>query len=191
VDYTVLENIPKHEIQHHMGDVRSWFEIKKAIQRMANTKAPGKSGLTTDMLKNLPPKGFQLYVDLIQDYWKNQDIDYDTWHITTLSNIYKGKGDLQDPNNHQGICLKETSYKVVSIIIANRLLQRLKQLGANTQFGHIGCQEAQHIIKRALLLRRQHGLESFVLFVDLVKAFDTIQHTLLVQILEKYGIPPA
>ncbi len=174
-----------------MGDVRSWFEIKKAIQRMANTKAPGKSGLTTDMLKNLPPKGFQLYVDLIQDYWKNQDIDYDTWHITTLSNIYKGKGDLQDPNNHQGICLKETSYKVVSIIIANRLLQRLKQLGANTQFGHIGCQEAQHIIKRALLLRRQHGLESFVLFVDLVKAFDTIQHTLLVQILEKYGIPPA
>ncbi len=79
----------------------------------------------------------------------------------------------------------------MSIIIANRLLQRLKQLGANTQFGHIGCQEAQHIINRALLLRRQHGLESFVLFVDLVKAFDTIQHTLLLQILEKYGIPPS
>ncbi len=40
-------------------------------------------------------------------------------------------------------------------------------------------------------MRRQHGLESFVLFVDLVKVFDTIQHTLLLQILERYGIPLA
>ena len=120
-----------------------------------------------------------------------QDVDYDRWHMTILSNIYKGKGDPQDPNNHRGICLKETSYKVMSIIIAQRLLQRLNEIGATTQFGHIGCQEAQHIIKRALLLRRQHGLETFALFVDLVKAFDTIQHTLLLQVLEKYGIPPS
>ncbi len=55
---------------------------------------------------------------------------------------------------------------------------------------HIGCQEAQHIIKRALLLRRQHGLESYALFIDLVKALDTIQHALLLQALKKYGIPP-
>jgi hypothetical protein len=53
----------------------------------------------------------------------------------------------------------------------------------------IGCQEAQHTLKRALLLRRQHGLESYALFVDLVKAFDTVQHPLLFDILKKYGIP--
>lgn len=41
-----------------------------------------------------------------------------TWHMTVLSDIYKGNGDLQDPNNHKGICLGETSYKVISIIIA-------------------------------------------------------------------------
>ncbi len=67
---------------------------------MANDKAPGKSGITTDMLKNLPPTAFQLYVELIQEYWKNQDVDYDRWHMTILSNIYKGKGDPQDPNSH-------------------------------------------------------------------------------------------
>jgi hypothetical protein len=53
----------------------------------------------------------------------------------------------------------------------------------------VGCQEAQHSLKKALILRRQHGLPTYALFIDLVKAFDTIQHPLLFQILEKYGIP--
>ncbi len=40
-------------------------------------------------------------------------------------------------------------------------------------------------------MRRQHGLKSFAIFVYLVKAFDTIQHTLLLQLLEKYGKHPS
>jgi hypothetical protein len=52
------------------------------------------------------------------------------------------------------------------------------------QFGHIGCQEAHHALKRALLLRRQHGIKSYVL---LIKAFNTIQHDLIIKILQKYG----
>jgi hypothetical protein len=40
-----------------------------------------------------------------------------------LSNICKGKDDPQDLNRHQEICLKETSYKAVSITIARKLLQ--------------------------------------------------------------------
>lgn len=77
IDLSVLDNIPEHEVQHHMGNVSTRTEIKKAVWRMANDKAPEKSGLTTDMLKNLPPKAFQLYVNFIQKYWENQDIDYD------------------------------------------------------------------------------------------------------------------
>jgi hypothetical protein len=52
----------------------------------------------------------------------------------------------------------------------------------------VGCQEAQHTLKRALHLRCQHGLETHVLFVNLVEAFGTIQHPLLFGILQKYGI---
>ena len=52
------------------------------------------------------------------------------------------------------------------------------------------CQEAQHTIKRAPLLRQQHGLESYAVFVDLVKAFDTVHHHLLCEILSKYEFPP-
>mmetsp|Transcript_1493 Transcript_1493/g.2313 ORF Transcript_1493/g.2313 Transcript_1493/m.2313 type:complete len:881 (+) Transcript_1493:452-3094(+) len=189
VDMTVLDNLPQYNIVHNLGDVPTHHEIKKAIANMKYDKAPGQSGLTTDMVKSLPTEALNFLTQRIQDFWENPDVDYDTWHTTILSTIYKGKGDPQDPNNHRGIALKETSAKILSIILADRLLTRLRQINPITQFGHIGCQEAQHTIKRALLLRRQHGLESHAIFIDLVKAFDTVNHELLCQILSKYGLP--
>jgi hypothetical protein len=56
------------------------------------------------MIKNLPPN-----VELIQEFWRDEKIDFDSWHATILNMLYKGKGDPQDPNNHCGIALKETS----------------------------------------------------------------------------------
>ncbi len=100
VDNTVLEEIPKHEIQHELGKVPSKAEIRRAISKMANNKAPGKSGLTTDMIKNLPAKAFNLYVEFIQEFWRDNRMDLDSWHVTVLNTLYKGKGDPRDPNNH-------------------------------------------------------------------------------------------
>ena len=38
--------------------------------------------------------------------------------------------------------------------------------------------------------RHNHNLASYVGFVDLVKAYDTANHVLLIDILRKYGAPP-
>ena len=94
---------------------------------MSYDKAPGQSGLTTDMIKNLPPEALNFLIQRIQDFWRDPNVDYEAWHTTILSTIYKGRGDPQDPNNHRGIALKETSAKVLSIILADRLLTRLRQ----------------------------------------------------------------
>lgn len=37
---------------------------------------------------------------------------------------------------------------------------------------------------------KNHHLPSFVAFVDLVKAYDTVNHDLHLHILKKYGAPP-
>ena len=38
--------------------------------------------------------------------------------------------------------------------------------------------------------KNNHDLPTCVAFVDLVKAFDTVDHTLMLHILKKYGAPP-
>jgi hypothetical protein len=99
--------------------------------------------------------------------------------------LYKGKG----KHNWIGICLKEVVAKLLSAIIANILLIVLDAAYVSEQFATIGCQEAIHTLRAATVLRIMHGQETFVLFVYLVKAYDTINHELLFRILDKYGIP--
>jgi hypothetical protein len=92
VDMTVLEDIPNLEVQHKLGDTPSAAEIRKAISKMENNKAPGKSGLTTDMIKNLPPKAHDLYVELIQEFWRDESVDFNSWHTTILNTEYPIQG---------------------------------------------------------------------------------------------------
>jgi hypothetical protein len=103
-----------------------------AIKNRASEKAPGKSGVTTDMLKNLPPEGYNILTYLIQSYWQENDCNFDSWHTNILSLLYKGKGDSKDPKNWRPICLKETTAKIISTIVAKRLLDHLNTIGAHT-----------------------------------------------------------
>ena len=190
VNMTVLNLIQQHFTAYSLGDPPTDKDIFGAIQGMKNNKTPDKTGMTTDMIKNLLSEALSFIASLRCNFWTNQNINFQTWHITKLSNLYKGKGDQQDPNNWRGICLKETSVKIVSIIVAKLFLKHLKQISISSQFGHIHCQEALHSIRSALMLRHHHGLKKFVLFVDLVKAFDLIQHEVLYTILKKIWTSP-
>ncbi len=46
------------------------------------------------------------------------------------------------------------------------------------------------MLKALLNARHNHNLALYVGFVDLVKAYDTANHVLLIDILRKYGAPP-
>jgi len=43
---------------------------------------------------------------------------------TKLNHPLQKKGDPKHPNNWRGLCLKESTAKIVSIIIAKRLLKK-------------------------------------------------------------------
>ena len=74
-----------------------------------------------------------------------------------------------------------------------RAFKLLDKLGTRFQFGgtpELGCRVGLFTLKALLNARRNHDLASYVGFVDLVKAYDTANHDLLLRILERYGAPP-
>jgi hypothetical protein len=73
------------------------------------------------MLKALPYDAKSYIAHIIRLYWRGE-INPEEWHITTLTMLYKGKGNQHDLKNWRGICLKEMTANVVNSIMATRLL---------------------------------------------------------------------
>ena len=80
----------------------------------------------------------------------------------------------------------------MSIIINTRIQEALKKYGNPLQFGaspNMGCPEDSFSLRSLLQMRKEHSLQSWVVFADLIKAFDSIDHKLLFALLEKFSIP--
>ena len=106
--------------------------------------------------------------------------------------ILPKKGDLSNTKNWRGINLLDVTSKVISIIITSRLQSALSIDGIPFQFGsspNTGCPDGSYSIKSILQLNKEHDLNTWVVFVYLVKAFDTIHHELMFKLLGKFGIP--
>ena len=83
--------------------------------------------------------------------------------------------------------------KIFSSILCTRLFHIIKEHGVKNQFGStpvVGCQDSSFTIKTMLHLRHNNNLPTWVIFADLVKAFNTSNQTILIEILRKYGYPP-
>ena len=101
-------------------------------------------------------------------------------------------GNLSDPNKWRGVTLMDIGSKTFSSILCTRLFKIIEAHGVRYQFGStlgMGCQDGSFTIKMMLHLQHNHNLPTWVMFADLVKAFDTSNHVLMIKILRKYGCP--
>ncbi len=88
--------------------------------------------------------------------------------------------------------LMDVSSKNFSSVMNDRAFQLLDLHGTRFQFGGtpaLGCQDGLFTLKTLLNAHKNHNLPLFVAFVDLVKAYDTTNHDLLLKVLAKYGAP--
>jgi hypothetical protein len=132
----------------------------------------------------------RMLLDVLQDFFDGQT-DPKEWHTSILKVLHK-KGHPHNPTNWRGICLKDMTVRIMSAIINARLLKLVEKYGVKTQYGsqpRRGTLKGLAVLRTALETRQYHGQGTWMLFVDLVKAFDTVDHKLLFGILRKYGAP--
>ena len=91
---------------------------------MKRHKAPGLSGLVTEMIQATGDTGTQWILDLCNGIVKKESIPED-WKSNVVLPIYKRKGDPMECGSYRGIKLLEHAMKVVERIFEHRIRQQI------------------------------------------------------------------
>jgi hypothetical protein len=117
---------------------------------------------------------------------------YDEWLVARLKLLPK-KGDLTLCKNWRGISLLDVASKVMSSIFVKRMQGVLQECGLESQSGFTpdrGTIDGLFSVFVALQKRKEHNLDSWILFVDLVKAFDSVPRAALFAVLRRFVRTP-
>ena len=102
-------------------------------------------------------------------------------------------GDKKEPANHRPISLLNAISKILEKIIHKQVYQYFLEnnLLSKKQFGFLNkssCEHAMISLLSTIEINKQHGKHTNLTFIDLSKAFDTLNHEILIKKLTLYGI---
>ena len=101
------------------------------------------------------------------------------------------KGDLSLCNNWRGFRLLDVTSKIFSSILVRRMQIVMEEEGMEEQAGFqqlCGTIDGLFATAMGLQKRKGHNLETRALFIDLVKAFDSVPHEALFAVLRRFGL---
>ncbi len=164
-------------------------EVKWALQKMKCGKAPGPSGVTSDLMKYAGETGVQELMKIFRGIEAEGTVP-EEWGSSFTIPVYKGKGDSLLCGKYRGIRLLEHGMKVWEKILEKRLREMIEI--DESQFGF---QQGKSTIDAIFVMRQlqeKYGAKKrklYHIFVDLEKAFDRVPREAIVWALRRQNIP--
>ena len=146
--------------------------------------------LKREYLSTTPPPPPDVNLSLDDDEDKDGMV-VDEWRVARCKLLPK-KGDLGLCKNWRGICLLDIASKILDSVLVQRLQAVMEEEGMESQTGfryYRGTIDGAFTVINALRKRQEHNLESYVAFIDLIKAFDSVPREALWKVLLKFGFP--
>ena len=190
VDESVFELIPQSPINDVLGIEPSLAETVLSIRQMKNGKAPGVDGIPAEVLKHGGDELASRLHHLILLIWQTEEITSDLQDVDIVK-IFK-KGDKSECGNYRGISLLATVGKIIARILANRLVPHAEGFLPESQCGFRPNRGTTDMIFTARQLQekcREQRQPLYMAFIDLTKAFDSVNRAALWRILGKFGCP--
>ena len=181
----VIEELPQLPITHALGVEPTEIEFIGALRSMANAKAVGPDELPAELLKlgiNHDPTVLREFHRMIKRVWHQREVPQ-RWRDAVIKVLYKKK-DRTECDNYRGISLVAHAGKVLLKIVATRLsaYYEARNLLPEEQCGfrpHRSTTDMMFAVRRLQELRRKVCVPLFLCFVDLQKAYDLVDRTLL------------
>ena len=175
-----IDTISKDE-EEQQNALPSIEEIRRALNQMKSRKAPGSDEITADILKAGGAPVIQWLHEIFTGVWKNEEMMTD-WNLTIFIKLYKNKGEKQLCDNYRGISLLNVTSKIFSRIILNRIQQLIDRQLLEAQSGFRAQRstiDQIFTLKLAMEKRREYNKPLFMCFIDITKAYDSVNRDLL------------
>ena len=167
-------------------------EILRIISSFVNSKASGPNSIPTEVLKLLSPVLCFPLKEIINISFAT-GIYPDKLKLAEIIPVYKNKGDPHLVVNYRPISLLSNINKIFEKLVHERLycFLELHDCIYELQFGFRTKHSTNHaLMSLTEIIRNALDNSNFAcgIFVDFQKAFDTVDHDILLQKLEHYGI---
>ena len=196
LDADISKRLPQHTVASALGIEPTKEDIPTAMKAMANEKVVGPDGLPAELLK----LGLQQDRTILRELhrltiliWRQGKVPQQ-WKDAVIT-VLHNKGDKTEGGNYRGISLVSHTGKVLLKVVARRLSAycEAKGLLPEEQCGFRpdrSTTDMMFVVRRLQGVRRKAGVSLHICFIDLQKAYDTADRTLLWQVIARIGVPP-
>ena len=193
-DADIPKRLPQHPVTSALGIEPTEKEIAAAMKAMANAKAVGPDGLPAIVLK----LGLQQHRNILRELhrltiWRQGKVPQQ-WKDAVITVLHK-KGDEKECGTYRSISLVPHGGKVLLKMVARRLNAycEAKGLLPEEQCGFRpdrSTTDMMFVVRRLQEVGRKAGVSLHMCFIDLQKAYDTVDRILLWQVLTRIGVSP-
>jgi hypothetical protein len=186
-------NISEEE-EKHLTKLASESEVWSAVMRLSNGKGTTSDTFSIELIKMWQhvPILKTLVTDLVNKCLTSSSMAT-SWLKLEQTPLFK-KGKRTDVNNYRMISLTTQLGKLVPLIIMRRLSSFLEQKSffPHQSWGfrdNRGIWQPTFVLQRLLEQAKKFGKDVYVCFLDIIKAYDTVNRGALTKLLTRLGIP--
>lgn len=179
-------NFP-YDIENRDDDLIQTREFQDALDSMKKGKSPGYDGMSIELIKEGGDLVKECLLDIINQSWLDSTAVED-WGKTIILPCYKNKGDSSKCENYRGISLLCHAAKLYEHILEKRARAIIEPKLGEEQYGYRKDRSTSDLIfalRMVIEKSWEFNKPLYVAFIDLEKAFDSVQRHLLWKCLDE------